>query len=69
VAEGLLEVRRPDNAVVTRLPLPSVYALPGARQAVRIPMPELPPGEYVFLATMDYGGPDIAAALLEHRKR
>jgi hypothetical protein len=32
-------------------------------------MPELPAGSYVFLATMDYGGPDIAAALLEHRKR
>jgi P pilus assembly chaperone PapD len=69
VAEGVLEVRRPDNAIVTRVPLPNVYALPGARQAVRVPMPDLPPGNYVFLATMDYGGPDIAAALLEHRKR
>ncbi|HEX9563303.1 MAG TPA: hypothetical protein VF981_05000 [Gemmatimonadaceae bacterium] len=69
VAGGLLEVRRPDNAVVARVPLPDVYALPGARQAVRVRMPDLPPGKYVFLATMDYGGVDIAAALLEHQKR
>jgi P pilus assembly chaperone PapD len=69
VAEGALEVRRTDNTLVTRVPLPNVYALPGARQFVRVPMPDLPAGSYVFLATMDYGGPDIAAALLEHRKR
>ncbi len=69
IAEGMLEVRRPDNAVVTRVPLPSVYALPGARQYVRIPMPALPPGSYVLLATMDYGGVDIAAAMLEHTQR
>lgn len=67
-AEGMLEVRRPDNAVVTRVPLPDVYALPGARMAVRVPMPALPPGQYVFLATMDYGGVDIAAAMMEHRQ-
>lgn len=69
VAEGALEVRRPDNSVVTKVPLPNVYALPGARQSVRVPLPSLPPGQYVFLATMDYGGPDIAAALLEHRQK
>lgn len=69
VAEGALEVRRPDNSVVTRVPLPNVYALPGARQSVRVPLPALPPGQYVFLATLDYGGPDIAAALLEHRQK
>lgn len=69
VARGTLEVRSPDNVVVSRIPLPPVYALPGARHAVRVPMPILKPGTYVFLATMDYGGPDIAAALLEHRAR
>lgn len=69
VASGALEVRSADNVLVSRIPLPSVYALPGSRQAVRVAMPSLPPGRYVFLATMDYGGPDIAAALLEHRAR
>ena len=68
-AEGVLEVRRPDNAVVARVPLPNVYALPGARQAIRVPLPDLPPGRYVLLATLDYGGIDIAAAMLEHRHR
>jgi P pilus assembly chaperone PapD len=69
VAQGALEVRGADNTTVTRVPLPPVYALPGARQVVRVPMPKLAPGSYVFLATMDYGGADIAAALLEHRAR
>ena len=69
VARGTLEVRTTDNMVVHRIPLPPVYALPGARHPVRVRIPLLKPGNYVFLATMDYGGPDIAAALLEHRAR
>ena len=69
VAKGMLEVRRPDNTTVHRLPLPNVYALPGARHSVRVPLPPLPRGDYVFLATMDYGGSDIAAALLEHKRK
>lgn len=68
-ARGLLEVRKPDNTTVHRLPLPTVYALPGAKHAVRVPLPALPRGDYVLLATMDYGGADIAAALLEHRSK
>jgi P pilus assembly chaperone PapD len=69
VARGVVEVRKPDNTTLHRIPLPTVYALPGARHAVSVPMPELPRGDYVFLATMDYGGADIAAALLEHRRK
>lgn len=67
VAEGMLEVRRTDNSLISRIRLPAIYALPGARHAVRVPMPALKPGSYVLLATVDYGGSDIAAALLEHR--
>ena len=69
VTEGVLEVRQADNRVVTKIPLPPVYALPGAHHTVKVPMPKLPPGQYVLLATMDYGGGDIAAALLEHRAK
>lgn len=68
-ARGLLEVRRPDNTTLHKLSLPTVYALPGAKHVVRVPLPALPRGDYVFLATMDYGGADIAAALLEHRHK
>jgi hypothetical protein len=46
-----------------------VYALPGAKHAVRVKLPELSAGDYVLLATVDYGGSDIAAALLEHRRK
>lgn len=69
VAKGVIEVRKPDNSTVHRIPMPTIYALPGAKHAVRVRMPELAPGDYVVLATMDYGGPDIAAAWLEHRRK
>ena len=69
VTQGALEIRQADNTVVSRVPLPPVYALPGANHTVRVALPKLPPGHYVFLATMDYGGAEIAAALLEHRAR
>jgi P pilus assembly chaperone PapD len=68
-AKGTLEIRRPDNTTVRRVAMPVVYALPGARQMVRVPMPDLPAGDYVLLATMDYGGEDIAATLLEYRRK
>jgi P pilus assembly chaperone PapD len=66
-ATGTLEFRRPDNSLALRVPLPNVYALPGARQQVRVPLPELARGRYAVLATLDYGGADIAAALIEHQ--
>ena len=69
VGKGALEIRRPDNTIVRRVPLPNVYALPGARHVVRARLPELARGDYVLLATVDYGGEDIAAALLEYRKK
>jgi P pilus assembly chaperone PapD len=67
--KGALEIRRPDNTVVRRVALPNVYALPGARQVVRVRLPEVAPGNYILLATVDYGGEDIAASLLEYRKK
>ena len=69
VANGALEVRTTNNTTIRRIPLPPVYALPNASHAVRVPLPSLPPGDYVLLATMDYGGSDIAAALIQHRGR
>jgi P pilus assembly chaperone PapD len=69
VAKGVLEVRKPDNTAVHRMTIPTVYALPGAKHTVRVKLPDLPPGDYVLLATMDYGGAEIAAALLEHRRK
>jgi P pilus assembly chaperone PapD len=69
VARGAVEIRRPDNTVVRRLTLPDIYALPGARHVVRVTLPALEAGDYVLLATMDYGGEDIAAAMLEYRRK
>jgi P pilus assembly chaperone PapD len=69
VARGKIEIRRQDNSIVRQITAPVVYALPGARHTIGVPVPQLPPGDYIILATMDYGGADIAAAMLEYRCR
>jgi P pilus assembly chaperone PapD len=66
VAQGGIEFRRADNSVAARIPLPNVYALPGARQFVVTALPKLEPGKYVMLATYDFGGTEIAAAQIEY---
>lgn len=66
VAQGTVEFRRPDNSVAARVALPTVYTLPQARQIVKTGMPHLPPGRYVILATLDFGGVEIAAAQIEY---
>jgi P pilus assembly chaperone PapD len=69
VAQGTVEFRRRDNSVAARVTIPTVYALPGAHHTVKFAMPRLPKGIYVALATMDFGGDEIAAAQLEYEVR
>jgi len=69
VANGRVEVRRPDNTTVAVIDLPPAYALPGATMRVRATLPALATGRYVVLAVLDYGGTEIAAAQLEHEVR
>lgn len=65
VSRGELQLRRPDNSVVSSLPIPPLYTLPGARSKVRLPLNAIPQGRYVALAILDYGGPELAAGQLE----
>lgn len=66
VAQGVVEFRRPDNTVAARISLPNVYSLPKARQLVRAELPRLAAGRYVVLATLDFGGDEIAASQIEY---
>ncbi len=63
---GTLEFRRPDNSVAAKIPLPTLYTLPAARSRARVAMPALPPGRYILLALLDFGGDQIAAAQSEY---
>ncbi|HEX2778172.1 MAG TPA: hypothetical protein VHM30_01660 [Gemmatimonadaceae bacterium] len=65
VARGSLELRRPDNSVAGRVPLPNLYSLPGTTQWVTVPLPNVPRGRYVALAILDFGGDELAAGQVE----
>jgi hypothetical protein len=36
---------------------------------LRAGLPTLPPGRYLLLALLDYGGEELAAAQIEHTER
>jgi P pilus assembly chaperone PapD len=66
LAKGSIEVRRPDNTVVTELPIAEFPTLPGALRRIRVTIPsDLPADRYVLLALIDFGGEEIAAGQLE----
>lgn len=62
---GVVEIRRADNSVAGHVELTEFPLEPGGLRTLAIPLPELSPGQYVVLALLDYGGPDIAAHQLE----
>ena len=67
---GAMEVRRLDNSLVSKIDFDEIPVLPGARRIIRFPIPaNLPPGRYVLLALLDYGGGELAAGQLEYEVR
>lgn len=64
-ARGRIEFRREDNSVVASVPLPVVYALPGATRRLSTVLPPLSRGRYLCLAVFDYGGSELTAAQLD----
>jgi hypothetical protein len=65
LTHGTLEVRRPDNGVVTKVDIPEFPTLPGATRRLGVPLPKLPRGKYVLLALLDYEGAEIAAGQVD----
>jgi len=57
---GTIEVRRPDNSVAATVDVVEFAVLPGDSRRLRVRVPALPPGPYVALALIDYGGADVA---------
>ncbi len=62
---GRVELRRLDNSVASSVDVPEFPVLPGAGRRVVVAVPVLPPGRYVALALIDYGGSEIAGGQAE----
>ncbi|HKS07561.1 MAG TPA: hypothetical protein VJR92_14760 [Gemmatimonadaceae bacterium] len=60
-----MEIRSTDNRLLQTVTGPESAMTPGALRLVRIPMPELPRGDYVAIVLLDYDGDEIAAAQIE----
>ena len=66
LAKGHLEFRRADNSVAARAPIAAFPTLPGAVRRIALDVPrELPKGEYIVLALIDFGGEEIAAGQID----
>jgi P pilus assembly chaperone PapD len=65
IAHGAVEIRRPDNSVVSKIDIPEFPTLPGATRRLGVALPNLPSGRYVLLALLDYEGAEIAAGQVE----
>ena len=66
VAKGEIQIRRGDNTIAASIPVPALYALPGANALTKVPLPTLASGRYVVLAILDYGGDELAAGQIEY---
>jgi P pilus assembly chaperone PapD len=66
---GQVAVQTPDESVVTTIPIEAVMVHVGATRRLRVAMPKLPPGKYVLVAMVDFGGDQLTAvqAALEMR--
>ena len=66
---GEIQVQTIGDSVVTTVPLDSATVLVGATRRFRVAMPKLPPGKYLLVALVDYGGEQLTAvqAALEIR--
>jgi P pilus assembly chaperone PapD len=65
MTHGAVEIRRPDNSVVTKVDIAEFPTLPGATRRLGVPIPRLERGKYVLLALLDYEGAEIAAGQVD----
>jgi P pilus assembly chaperone PapD len=70
LAKGRLEFRRLDNSLAKQVPIAEFPTLPGAVRKVMVDVPaDLPSGEYVVLALIDFGGPEIVAGQIDYQAK
>ncbi len=70
VAKGRLEFRRLDNSLATQVPIAEFPTLPGATRKVLVDVPgDLPAGDYVVLALIDFGGAELVAGQIDYQAK
>ena len=70
LAKGRLEVRRLDNSLATQVPIAEFPTLPGSIRKVLVDVPrDLPAGDYVMLALIDFGGAELVAGQIDFQAR
>ena len=62
---GHVEIRRPDNTLVSSMKVDEFPILPGALRRIQLPLPTLARGKYIALTLLDYGGAEIAGGQVE----
>jgi len=68
LAKGRVEFRRLDNTVATQVPIGEFPTLPGAVRKVLVDVPrDLPAGDYVALALIDFGGAELVAGQIDYQ--
>jgi P pilus assembly chaperone PapD len=70
LAKGRVEFRRLDNSLATQVPIVEFPTLPGATRRVLVDVPrDLPPGDYVALALIDFGGAELVAGQIDYQAK
>jgi P pilus assembly chaperone PapD len=70
LAKGRLEFRRLDNSLATQAPIAEFPTLPGSIRKVLVDVPrELPAGDYVVLALIDFGGAELVAGQIDFQAK
>jgi P pilus assembly chaperone PapD len=70
LAKGRLEFRRLDNTVAVQVPIAEFPTLPGATRKVMVDVPAgLAAGDYVVLALLDFGGPELVAGQIDYQAK
>lgn len=62
-----LEIRSVLGELLREVEGPEAPMTPGSLRLVRIATPTLPPGEYIAVMLLDYGGDEISAAQIDFR--
>ena len=70
LAKGRLEFRRLDNTLTMQVPIDEFPTLPGSTRKVMVDVPSgLAPGDYVVLALIDFGGPELVAGQIDYQAK
>ena len=70
VAKGHLEFRRLDNSVAREVAVEEFPTLPGSTRRALVDIPaDLPAGDYVVLALIDFGGTELVAGQIDYKAK